>query len=190
MIVNNLGGTSCLELYIIANSAIRYLGIIPTITSKACYCTSFLQLTNWNWMSWGSTLAPWWHRWKWLEYLSLFFTWYQACSGRSFSVTFEYTQMMFDWKSKCTDAPTTSCGWPNTFSGCKTETCIESTVVPNSYSPESSVKDHRNQQATTKLGQFYSCWKFCTELVWPARPIPRLLFIIIWRGGQGSSWPH
>ena len=26
MIVNNLGGTSCLELYIIANSAIRYLG--------------------------------------------------------------------------------------------------------------------------------------------------------------------
>ena len=27
MIVNNLGGTSCLELYIIANAAIRYLGI-------------------------------------------------------------------------------------------------------------------------------------------------------------------
>ena len=26
MVVNNLGGTSCLELYIIANSAIRYLG--------------------------------------------------------------------------------------------------------------------------------------------------------------------
>lgn len=26
LIVNNLGGTSCLELYIIANSAIRYLG--------------------------------------------------------------------------------------------------------------------------------------------------------------------
>lgn len=43
VIVNNLGGTSCLELYIIANSAIRYLG---TYNHFQIQCMTLLYLTS------------------------------------------------------------------------------------------------------------------------------------------------
>ena len=45
VIVNNLGGTSCLELYIIANSAIRYLG---TYNHFQIQCMTLLYLTSKN----------------------------------------------------------------------------------------------------------------------------------------------
>ena len=78
LVVNNLGGSSNLEMGVLTNDAVRHLGVTLPFRHVMTYCAaeqvesfSSLQLTTavWLWCVWSPEHSQ--RLWKWLEYPSL-----------------------------------------------------------------------------------------------------------------------